>query len=266
MVATGRVIVLGLLISTVALSAQQREPDSPGARASFEVASVKPNKSGVQGSGTQWQPNGTVIATNVTLKSVIARAYEMREFQVDGPGWLSSARFDIAARAPEGTSDGQRPAMLRSLLADRFKLAARFETREQPVFALVVRNAGRLGPQLKQSQLACSGASAPPEGAFCGLNTSVGSAGGRIIGGGMRMDNIAAALANYAVDQAVVNRTNLDGAFDFELQFARLPSNERPDVPSIFTAVQEQLGLKLEASRGPVQFLVIDKVEQPTPD
>jgi uncharacterized protein (TIGR03435 family) len=251
--------------AVVGVAAQQVQPDG-GVTASFEVASVKPNDSGVQGSGTQWQPNGTVIATNVTLKSVIARAYEMREFQVDGPGWLSSARFDIAARAPEGTSDSQRPAMLRSLLAERFKLAAHFETREQPVFALVVRNAGRLGPQLKKSQLECSGGSAPPPGAFCGLNTSVGSTGGRITGGGLRMDNIAAAIANYAVDQAVINRTGLDGVFDFELQFARLPSNERPDVPSIFTAVQEQLGLKLEAARGPVQFLVIDKVEPPTPD
>ena len=259
-------VAVAVLVCAVGIAAQQVQPDS-GATASFEVASVKPNNSGIQGSGTQWQPNGTVIATNVTLKSVIARAYEMREFQVDGPGWLSSARFDIAARAREGTSDGQRAAMLRSLLAERFKLAAHFETREQSVYALVLlRSDGRLGPQLKKSQLACTGASPPPEGAFCGLNTSVGSAGGRILGGGMRMDNIAAALANYAVDQAVVNRTNLDGAFDFELQFARLPSNERPDVPSIFTAVQEQLGLKLEAARGPVQFLVIDKVEQPTPD
>ena len=126
---------------------------------------------------------------------------------------------------------------------------------------------GRLGPQLKKSQLVCSGGSAPPEGGtFCGLNTSVGNTGGRIIGGGLPMDRVAAALANFAVDQVVINRTGLDGVFDFELQFSRLPSNERADAPSIFTAVQEQLGLKLEAARGPVQFLMIDKVEQPTPD
>jgi uncharacterized protein (TIGR03435 family) len=80
------------------------------------------------------------------------------------------------------------------------------------------------------------------------------------------MDRVAAALANFAVDQTVINRTGLDGVFDFELQFSRLPSNERADVPAIFTAVQEQLGLKLEAARGPVEFLVIDKVQQPTPD
>ena len=98
------------------------------------------------------------------------------------------------------------------------------------------------------------------------MNTSVGNTGGRIIGGGLPMDRVAAALANFAVDQTVVNRTGLDGVFDFELQFSRLPSNGRPDMPSIFTAVQEQLGLKLEAVRGPVQFLMIDKVEQPTPD
>ena len=163
----------------------------------------------IAGSGTLWQPSGALSATNVTLQSVIARAYEVREFQVDGPGWLGSARFDIMARAPEGTPDRLRPAMLRSLLAERFKL------------------------------------------------------------GGMTMDNVAAAIA-YAVDQAVVNRTGLEGTFDFELQFTldtgatsgQLP----PDAPSIFTAVQEQLGLRLEAARGPVQFLVIDGVSLPTPD
>ena len=84
------------------------------------------------------------------------------------------------------------------------------------------------------------------------------------------MDNVAAAIANYAVDQAVVNRTALEGTFDFELKFTRDiggSSNQPPsDAPSIFTAVQEQLGLRLEPARGPVQFLVIDTVSQPTPD
>lgn len=226
-------IAVGLLIGTVALPAQQSEPETR-TPASFEVASVKPNNSGAQGSGVQWQPGGALNATNVTLKSLIARAYEVREFQVDGPGWLGSARFDIAARAREGTPDQSRPAMLRSLLTERFKLTAHFETRdEQPVFALVLRSAGRLGPQLKKSQLVCTGPAASLSGG-CGLNTSVGSARGRVIGGGMTMDNVAAAIANYAVDQAVVNRTDLEGTFDFELQFTRdtsATSNQAPPIP-----------------------------------
>lgn len=260
-------VALGLISGMVAVSAQQSQPDAIGT-ASFEVASVKPNNSGLQSSGTNWQSSGRLIATNVTLKSVIANAYEVRTFQIEGPGWLDSARFDISARAPEETPDRLRPAMLRTLLATRFGLVAHFETRERSVYALVaLRPDGRLGPQLKQSQLVCSGGSAPREGgAFCGLNTSVGNTGGRIIGGGLPMDRVAAALANFAIDQTVINRTGLDGVFDFELQFSRLPSTERADAPSIFTAVQEQLGLKLEAARGPVQFLMIDKVEQPTPD
>jgi uncharacterized protein (TIGR03435 family) len=260
-------VALGLISGLVAVSAQQSQTDAIET-ASFEVASVKLNNSGSQSSGTNWQSSGRLIATNVTLKAVIANAYEVRTFQIEGPGWLDADRFDISARAPEGAPDRLRPAMLRTLLATRFGLVAHFETRERPRYALVtLRSDGRLGPQLKKSQLVCSGGSAPPEGgAFCGLSTSVGNTGGRIIGGGLPMDRVAAALANFAVDQTVLNRTGLDGVFDFELQFSRLPSNERPDVPSIFTAVQEQLGLKLETARGPVQFLMIDKVEQPTPD
>lgn len=257
-------VALGLISGLVAVSAQQSQPDAIET-ASFEVASVKPNNSGSQSSGTNWQSSGRLIATNVTLKAVIANAYEVRTFQIEGPGWLDADRFDISARFPEGTPDRLRPAMLRALLASRFGLVAHFDTRERAVYALVpLRSDRRLGPQLKQSQLVCSGSA--PSGGFCGLNTSVGNAGGRIIGGGLPMDRVAAALANFAVDQTVINRTGLDGAFDFELLFSRLPSNERPDAPSIFTAVQEQLGLKLEPARGPVQFLMIDKVEQPTPD
>ena len=101
-------IAAGLLVSAVALSAQQTEPDRADAPASFEVASVKPNNSGTQSSGTHWQPSGALNATNVTLKLVIANAYEVRAFQVEGPGWLDSGRFDINARAAEGTSDRLR--------------------------------------------------------------------------------------------------------------------------------------------------------------
>ena len=267
MTACAQVFAAGLLlVGTVAEPAPQNQAGKSDAPASFEVASVKPNNSGEQSSGTEWQRSGALNATNLTLRSLIARAYEVREFQVNGPDWLAASRFDIAARAPEGTPDSSRPVMLRTLLAERFKLAAHFETREQqPVYALVLlRTDGRLGPQLKKSPLVCSGSA--PSGGFCGVNTSVGNTGGRIIGGGLTMDRVAAALANFAVDQTVIDRTGLDGAFDFELLFSRLPSNARPDAPSIFTAVQEQLGLKLEPARGPVQFLVIDSIQRPTPD
>jgi uncharacterized protein (TIGR03435 family) len=272
-----------LLIVTAAsasLPAQQVQPDIAAAPA-FEVVSVKPNKGGSLSSGLPFLPNGGFNGTNVALKSVIAIAYEVRAFQVEGgPDWLNSERFDIVARAPEGTPDGQRPAMLRTLLADRFKLVARFETREQPVYALVLnRRDGRLGSQLKPAAPCSPAGSArsasstaasqglPP----CGqLFTSVRSGAGTISGRGMSLDAIASALANAAFREPVINRTGLSGQFDFELQFsadmAPGAATTPQELPSIFAAVQEQLGLKLQSERGPVRVLVIDSVERPTPN
>ena len=252
-------IAVGLMMSVVALSAQQREPDSPDASASFEVASVKPNKNGAPNAIPPLLPNGGYGASNVALKSVIANAYQVRIFQIEGgPDWLAFDRFDILARGREGTPDALRPAMLRTLLAERFKLVAHFETREQQVYSLVLlRSDGRLGPQLKPSA-----ADTKP-----GLPlTSVGNGIGRIAGTGVLIDAFAGVLAND-FRQMVINRTDLKGRFDIDLRFT--PETSRaavPEFPSIFTAMQEQLGLKLEPARAPVRVLVIDSVQQPTPD
>src|SRR5687768_1200190 len=140
-----------VFVGATVLPAQQPLQEPASETASFEVASIKPNKSGASNAVPPSRANGSFSASNVALKSIIANAYEVRIFQIAGdPAWVTTERFDIIARGREGTPDRLRPAMLRTLLAERFKLVARFETREQQVYALVLlRGDGRLGPRLK---------------------------------------------------------------------------------------------------------------------
>ena len=254
-------VVFGLLAGAVTLSAQQAPPAGADESASFEVASVKPNTSRVSNAVPASRGNGSYSASNVPLKSIIANAYEVRIFQIEGdPAWLTSERFDIIARGREGTPDRLRPAMLRTLLAERFKLVAHFETREQQIYALVLlRSDGRLGPQLKPS--------APGNGSASGPFASVGNGVARINGNRVPMDTFAIVLTSSVFSQRVINRTGLSGEFDLDLRFTPDTSPaSAPEFPSIFTAVQEQLGLKLQSDRGPVPVLVIDSVQRPTPD
>ena len=240
---------------TVAGLAQQPPASAPA----FEVASVRPNKSGTPNAVPPSRANGSYSASNVALKSVIANAYEVRIFQIAGdPAWVTTERFDIIARGREGTPDRLRPAMLRTLLAERFKLVAHFETREQQVYALVLaRSDAKLGPRLKPA--------APGNNPDIPL-TAGGPGGARIVGKAVSMDDFARELATQ-FRQVLTNRTGLNERFELDLQYTPDSSTATaPEFPSIFTAVQEQLGLKLEASRGPVEVLVIDSVERPTPD
>jgi bla regulator protein BlaR1 len=260
-------------------------------RPTFEVASVKPNESGqlAMPSGTRGR---TYTATNIALRNVIAAAYGLpTDRVVGGPSWLGSPsvdrrfvggdRFDISAKLPEGTNANQVPAMLRTLLSDRFKLTVHTESREAPIYALVVaRNDGRLGSQLRKASIDCEAAGTvipapdatatvipelkPEEQNRCQLEV-----GGEIVGRGQRLSALARTLSLFA-DHPVVDRTGLIGGYDFELRFPEL--NTGPDgagagagpVTGIFTALQEQLGLKLESIRGPLDFIVIDHVERPS--
>jgi uncharacterized protein (TIGR03435 family) len=265
------------VVSTV-LWAQQATSVARPDGASFELTSVKRNVSGSENASNRNQPNGSFTGTNLTLRPFIARAYEVRGFQVTGgPQWIDVDRFDIVGRGSEGTPTAMRPAMLRGLLADRFTLVTHIELREQPVYELVLaRPDGRLGPQLKRSPVPC-GSPAPAAAAgqpapSCGVDGSLNGSVGTITTWGTPMDRVAAALANYSVNRLVIDRTGLEGGFDVVgLRFAPegfgVPAADRPDAaPSIFTAVEEQLGLKLEPARGPVPFVVIDSVQPPTPD
>lgn len=252
-------------------------PPQPAAPA-FDVTSVRRNTSGDRGARQQFS-EGRFAATNTSLRILLVDAFRIQSFQiVGGPEWLESARFDIVATIAPNTTPEQRPAMLRTLLAERFNLRAHTERRQMPIYALVAnRDDRRLGPDLRSSAMECSAVSkggplrAPttkvqPDGRpECGMTMGPAS----IRGGGMTMAQLANALSTY-VQRTVVDRTGFEGFYDFDLRYApRGPgiSTEAAAAdprPSIFTAVQEQLGLRLEADTGPVDVLVVDSVDLPT--
>ena len=289
-------LVAGALATATALA--QTEPSSE--RPKFEVASVRPNTSGDNKVGIDIQPGGRATAVNAPLMMIIRSAYRLQEFQLVGaPDWVLSARYDITAKAdrefPPPVPGGEiSPAqlMFQSLLEERFKLTVHRETRELPMYALVVaRPDGRLGPQLTPSTLDCAAINAarrsgtppsppkPGERPLCGIRIGFG----QLTGTGFPLTNLASSLVQF-VQRSVVDRTGLSGHYDFDLKWtpdqlpprpAGMPADQRirvngveidPNGPSIFTAVQEQLGLKLDAQRGPVEVLVIDHIERPTPD
>jgi uncharacterized protein (TIGR03435 family) len=264
---------------------------APGTTLSFEVASVKPNKGdGPTESGTQ--PGGRVTMINVPLRLLIRSAYQVQDEQiVDAPSWISAEHFDVIAKAsgdippPTPGNPGPIQLMMRSLLADRFKLVVHRETREFPAYSLeLARRDGRLGAQLRPSTTDCVAIAAargrsgnPASGSAadrpqCGIR----AAGGQMVAGGLPLSQLAVTLSQI-VQRVVIDRTGLAGSFDFELKWTPeqmpqgqpgavgLPAND-PNAPSIFTALQEQLGLKLESAKNSVEVLVIDHVERPTPD
>lgn len=293
-----RRLILILVATTTGLVARPvaQTPDSPVA-VRFEAASVKPNNSGESDTSMRPQPSGRFTATNAPVQLFIGYAYQLQQFQLQGaPSWLRTDRFDVNATlgrevpvAPVG-SDEPTPLMLalRTLLADRFKLAVHWETQDLPIYALVLaRPDGKLGPNMRPAAADCTALSAAsaaaakegrtvavntPDRVACGMRNSAG----RFQFGGNPLSVFAAGLANQ-VARTVVDRTGLSGNWDFEFTFTpervrqqALAGNAPPDAdangPSIFTAIQEQLGLKLESTTGPVRVLVIDRIERPTPD
>jgi uncharacterized protein (TIGR03435 family) len=262
--------------------------------AKFEVASVKPNTSGTGFINVNIQPGGRYTAINMPLRLLILNAYRVQEYQLVGaPDWTNSERFDITAKA-EGDirppTPGGPPSpvqfMLQALLEERFKLAVHRETRDMPIYALTLARAdGRLGPQMKPSTTDCAALAAarggpppgpPPPGErpTCGMRMMPGN----ISSGSMMLQQLATSLS-MLTRRVVVDRTGLTGGFDIDLTFTpdQMPPGPPPpgapplppidpNGPSVFTALQEQLGLKLEATRGPVEALVVDHVERPTPD
>jgi uncharacterized protein (TIGR03435 family) len=265
-------------------------PPSP----TFEVASVKLNKSGQPFVSIGSQPGGRFTATNVPLRLLIRNAYQIQDFQLIGaPDWVSTDRFDIIAKAEgdvapsaPGGPPGPLQLMLRALLAERFNLKMHPERRELPIYALVLaRSDGKLGPQLRPAAVDCASVQAarrggpptppqPGERLPCGIRVGPG----QLAGGGLPLSQLATLLAP-SVQRVIVDRTGLSGNFDFDLSWTpdQIPQGPPPagapglppidpNGPSILTAVQEQLGLKLDSTKGAVDVLVVDNVERPTPD
>jgi uncharacterized protein (TIGR03435 family) len=261
-------------------------------RPAFEVTSVKPNKSGGPPGAQSLSSGDRVTMTNVPLRTVIQAAYGIDGSQlIGGSSWIGSERFDIIAIADARASVNQLQLMLRTLLAERFKLAVHTETRQLSVYALVVaRGDGKLGPHLRRSEIDCAALLAAPANDRRSDPPELGATPPCVIvpwwpiaARAITMSQLADVVSSI-VKRVVWDRTGLNGTFDLELQWTpdlppRAPGGRPPDEPatlnghivdpngpSIFTALQEQLGLKLDSQPGPVTVLIIDGVEKPAAD
>jgi uncharacterized protein (TIGR03435 family) len=257
---------------------------------SFDAASVRPDKtgSGIMGGschgtdsiysgvlGFSPPPLGRCVMRNVSLKMLIQTAYDLRGLDAGqrisgGPGWLDSTRYDVEAEAAEPVPEAELKRMLQSLLAERFQLALHRETREMPGYTLVI---AKRGPKLKEAK-----ADEERKGLW-----QLG--GGPLTGQAASMQMLAQVLAGH-LGRPISDGTGLTGAYDFTLTWtpdeseqgglqsalanlppevaAQLSRNRDPNAPSLFTALQEQIGLRLEPQKKPVDVLVIDHAEQPS--
>jgi uncharacterized protein (TIGR03435 family) len=257
-------------------SLQAQAPPQPANPPRFDVASVKVNQAN-DGIVFNQAQKGRYTLVGYTLAALIQSAYRVQEFQIiGGPEWISTERFNVEATYPENPAGGptQTDLMLRTLLAERFKLTLHNERRERPVYALVLARADRrLGSQLQKSATDCATAK--------GLDSCGSSVGPGFIRLRSRtMAQFAESLSRLtmtgsSLNRLIVDKTGLEGQYNLTLKFT--PENipppgatpagfapVDPNGPSIFTALQEQLGLKLDSQRAPVDVLVVDRAEQPT--
>lgn len=271
-----------LAIIILAALAAQSKAASNASLPSFEVASIKPNSSGTSNISMHIAPGGRFTARNITVKQLIEDAYDIQGFQISGaPGWLGSARYDIVAKAvdspendPSHLSESERKAFeqqhrrrLQSLLITRFHLQTHNTSKEGPVYALVIAKNG--------SKLRAARGEKPN-------NRGMTMRPGQLEGQGVPLSFLAEYLSRQ-LSRIVVDDTGLAGIYDFTLMWApderlsqmfknagaenegagdALPSGASG--PSVFTAIQEQLGLKLKSKKAPVDVLVIDDVEKPS--
>jgi uncharacterized protein (TIGR03435 family) len=277
-----RSVVLALALSAASLAAPIRLAAlAQGKQAAFEVASIKVNASGSENFGFTARPSGVMVATNVSARQIVTYAYSMQNSRVEGgPDWLDTVKYDIAAKASEAATQEQMLLMFRTLLGDRFKLVMHIDARDTPIFALVrARTDGRLGPQLRVTSIVdCEAArAAQARGAaiagsdgrpICGGRTRAGL----VTAGAVSMDELARNMSRL-VGRVIVDRTGLPGRYDFDLKFTpegeltAAASDRGPDtMPSLYVALEEQLGLKLEPQRAPVNVVVIDSIQRPVED
>jgi len=238
-------LLLGLVRTPQAQAQAQ-----PATRLEFEVASIKPpNPTGDRGTNMSTD-GGTLKMHNASLKFCILVAYGVQNYLTEGgPKWIDTDRYEITAKAAGSFQPDQPARMLQTLLADRFKLTVHRETKQRPVYMLVL---AKNGAKLHLSD---------PDGeSFLGRRGRQGP----LIGQKASMSGLASTLSTI-MERKVLNQTGLTGAFDFKLEFASADAIDSP-LPSLFTALQEQLGLKLEAGSGPVEVLVVDHAEKPVQD
>ena len=277
-----RLLGIGVVsaLSSIAIVAQQPAPapvpaDSPR----YDVVSIKRHTELDDRGSSRTLPDGTQVMLNQSIRSILSGAAPVPVRDVVGyPSWVVSERYDITLKPPPGTTREQRVQMHRTMFAERMKLVAHVEEREQTTFALVLaRSDGRLGPGLKPAAIDCSPRppgspprpqEAPPDpdkpvdyAARCG-----GTFGGGTMMGTMTLDNLVVSFSGEA-GGFVNNRTGLKGSYTFTLKYAPRgtpPSSDPADPPGFITALQEQLGLKLQPEKTMVPVLVIDSIERPT--
>ena len=295
------VALVASIAGGAALAAQAPQP--PADPPAFEVASIKPNNSGDGRVMMQMQPGqfrATNITLRLLIRNAY-RLQDFQIS--GGPSWMASDHYDLIAKMPDGfqpppgppppgSGPGPLELMLRGLLAERFKLTVHNETKDSSIYALIVaRSDGKLGPALKKSEIDCAaqlaaargrgrgpmppppGPPQPGESIPCGIRIGPGA----LTMGGTPLSQFANSLGMFA-GRIVLDRTGLAGNYDINLtwtpdQMPRPAGDGPPPLingvavdpngPSLFTAVQEQLGLKLDSQRGPVETLVVDRAEKP---
>lgn len=256
-----------LFITASALLIAQAAPE-------FDVVSIKRVTELRQTSGFRTLPDGSEVFANISVAGFVRQASPIKVREVINlPEWANTERFDVRVKGPAGATEEQRRAMWGAMFADRMKLVAHMEQRERTAYALVpARSDRRLGPQLKPSALDCTPRPQQPPDAHapfrledaksrCGYAMS-GTSFMSLATGGMSMDQLALVL-DGAVDADVENRTGLRGWFALALTYTPLVAGTQGDVPDVFTAVQEQLGLKLERLKKMMPVFVIDHIERP---
>lgn len=225
----------------------------------FEVVSIRPNTSNDTRQDLGGAP-GQMIGSNIPVWWLIRNAYQVDESELIGaPPWVFSDRYDIIGKMPAGATREQVRPMVIKLLEDRFGLVVRRDTRDLPVYALVAaRSDKRPGPKLTRSSIEhCAAARATERP--CNMNVN----SGRVRASGTQLSELAPLLSQY-IGRRVFDRTGMPGLYDFELDFAPGLEAGGDNSTSLFTALQEQLGLKLESENGPVEVIVVQQIRRPT--
>lgn len=228
----------------------------------FEAATVKPTPpDSREPLDIRFSPGGRLTVTNQPLRSIVTFAYGVQAWQISGaPGWLETDRYDISAKAEGDPGRDEMLAMFRSLIEDRFRMKLHRETKEGSIYELTV---GKGGPKFQKAAELKEGERANVYTYRTGAPTAPAISLSRA-GRSATMAMLASILQG-ALKRPVIDKTNLDGVFDFRVEYAADDSH-LDEFPSLFTALQDQLGLKLESTKGPVETLVIDHVERAPAD